>query len=176
MANLASGKILDIGFTDQPNIFLKGEVYGMDINKPEKKPSNYKECFVHDASSLMEFEDRYDTILAGEIIEHLDSPQAFLEGCYAILNPGGRLVISTPNPYFPPIALLEMLVIRRFFYAPGHVGLFLPRFLVRMMERYKFTKVQVISGGTDLPIVKVNLPFPYPFCGINIYTGQKPER
>jgi len=175
MAEFASGKILDIGFADQPNTYLKGDVYGLDINKPANIPANYKGYFVRDACRLIEMEERYDTILAGEIIEHLDSPQSFLAGCYAILNPGGSLVISTPNPYYPPIALLEMLMIRRYFYAPGHVNLYLPRFLVRMMERYKFTDVRVYSGGIDLPLVKFDIPFPYPLCGINIYVGYKPN-
>lgn len=175
MAGFALGKILDIGFTDQPNVYLKGDVYGLDIHEPAKKPSNYKNYYIHDASRLMELKERFDTILAGEIIEHLDNPQAFLEGCYTILNPGGHLVISTPNPYYPPIVILEMLMIRRYFYAPGHVNLYLPRFLVRMMERYKFTNVSLYSGGVDLPVVKLDMPFPYPFCGIIIYVGQKPE-
>lgn len=175
MAKFASGKVLDIGFTDKPNLYLKGEVYGLDINEPASIPANYKDYYIHDASRLTELKERYDTILAGEIIEHLDSPQAFLAGCYAILNPGGNLVMSTPNPYYPPMALLEMLMIRRYFYALGHVNIYLPRFLVRMMERYKFTNVRVYSGGVDLPIVNSNIPFPYPLCGINIYVGQKLE-
>ena len=124
---------------------------------------------------LTSIKEGYDTILAGEIIEHLDSPQDFLAGCYEILNPGGILVISTPNPYYLPIALLEMLMIRRFFYAQDHVNLFLPRFLVRMMERYKFSNVRVLSGGIDLPFGKANIPFPFPFCGLTIYVGYKLE-
>ncbi len=174
MAKFASGKILDIGFADQPNRYLKGEVYGLDIHQPAKTPANYRGYVVHDACRLVEIQERYDTILAGEIIEHLDHPQAFLSGCYAILNPGGSLVVSTPNPYYPPIALLEMLMIRRYFYAPGHVNLYLPRFLVRMMERYGFVGVRVYSGGIDLPLAKLDIPFPYPLCGINIYVGHKP--
>lgn len=176
MARFASGKILDIGFTNQPNKYLRGEVYGLDINKPTKIPDNYKNYFIHDATHLEEMNDRYDTILAGEVVEHLDSPQAFLAGCFTILNPGGTLVISTPNPYYMPIALLEMLMIRRFFYAPDHVNLYLPRFLVRMMERFNFTNIRLYSGGIDLPVIKTNILFPYPFCGLNIYVGKKPEK
>jgi SAM-dependent methyltransferase len=176
MASFAKGKILDIGFTDQPNKYLRGEVFGLDINKPKDKPDNYKDYYVHDATRLAEIKEHYDTILAGEIIEHLDSPQDFLSGCNEILNPGGTLVISTPNPYYIPIAVLEMLMIRRFFYATDHVNLYLPRFLVRMLERFNFVNIHVYSGGIDLPVVNTNVPFPYPFCGLNIYTGQKPEK
>jgi len=39
----------------------------------------------------------FDTIVAGEIIEHLDHPMLFLEECKRILKPDGRLIITTPN-------------------------------------------------------------------------------
>ena len=38
-----------------------------------------------------------DCITAAETIEHLDDPRAFLRQCRALLKPGGKLVISTPN-------------------------------------------------------------------------------
>ena len=176
MASFTKGRILDIGFTDQPNVYLKGEVFGLDINRPTSIPANYKNYFIHDAMQLTDLRERFDSIIAGEVIEHLDSPQAFLAGCHSILNPGGILIISTPNPYYLPIALLEMMMIRRFFYAQDHVNIYLPRFLVRMMERYNFINVQVYSGGIDLPIINTNIPFPYPFCGLNIFVGHKAER
>jgi len=46
------------------------------------------------ASSLS---GRYDLITAMEVIEHLESPALFLRQCRELLNPGGRLVLSTPN-------------------------------------------------------------------------------
>ena len=40
---------------------------------------------------------QFQCISAVEIIEHLDSPRAFLQEIYAALEPGGMAVISTPN-------------------------------------------------------------------------------
>src|SRR5579884_169591 len=43
----------------------------------------------------------FDVVVAGEVLEHLASPQALFELAGAVLGPGGRLVVTTPNPYAP---------------------------------------------------------------------------
>jgi len=43
----------------------------------------------------------FDMVIAGEIIEHLASPQQLLASSRELLRPGGKLVITTPNPYAP---------------------------------------------------------------------------
>jgi 2-polyprenyl-3-methyl-5-hydroxy-6-metoxy-1,4-benzoquinol methylase len=39
----------------------------------------------------------FDVVVALELVEHLENPHHFLRQCYALLKPGGTLVISTPN-------------------------------------------------------------------------------
>jgi SAM-dependent methyltransferase len=39
----------------------------------------------------------FDLVVAFEIIEHLDDPQAFLAELRRVLDPGGTLILSTPN-------------------------------------------------------------------------------
>jgi len=53
---------------------------------------------VGDAQRLT-YHEKFDTIVLGEIIEHLENPGACLEGCRRALKPGGRIIISTPE-YF----------------------------------------------------------------------------
>lgn len=43
----------------------------------------------------------FDLVVAGEIIEHVYSPQSVLEAAVPLLAPGGQLMVSTPNPYAP---------------------------------------------------------------------------
>jgi len=43
------------------------------------------------------YNESYDTIIAGEVIEHLNSPFNFLKECKRIMKPDGRLIITTPN-------------------------------------------------------------------------------
>lgn len=42
----------------------------------------------------------FEVIVAGDIIEHLENFDGFLESCKRHLVPNGRLLISTPNPWY----------------------------------------------------------------------------
>ena len=48
----------------------------------------------------MDLDRRFDTIVAGEIIEHLENPGRFLRNMRAHLKDGGVIIISTPNPFY----------------------------------------------------------------------------
>ena len=48
----------------------------------------------------MNLEERFDTIIAGEIIEHLNNPGQFLQNMKQHLAADGTLFISTPNPFY----------------------------------------------------------------------------
>jgi 2-polyprenyl-3-methyl-5-hydroxy-6-metoxy-1,4-benzoquinol methylase len=43
---------------------------------------------------------RFDTVIAGDIIEHLENPGQFLRNVGRHLNDDGTLIISTPNPFY----------------------------------------------------------------------------
>lgn len=40
---------------------------------------------------------KFDTIVAGEIIEHLESPIQFIRYCKSLLKDNGRIILTTPN-------------------------------------------------------------------------------
>lgn len=40
---------------------------------------------------------KFDVVLAGELIEHLDNPGKFFDGAARCLKPGGLLILTTPN-------------------------------------------------------------------------------
>lgn len=42
---------------------------------------------------------KFDIVVAGEIIEHLNNPGLFLESAKTVLKPGGKLLITTTNAY-----------------------------------------------------------------------------
>ncbi|HEY1368715.1 MAG TPA: methyltransferase domain-containing protein [Gaiellaceae bacterium] len=55
---------------------------------------------VENAASLRSLElEPADVVIAGELLEHLDLPGAFLEAVKALVVPGGVLVLTTPNAH-----------------------------------------------------------------------------
>jgi 2-polyprenyl-3-methyl-5-hydroxy-6-metoxy-1,4-benzoquinol methylase len=69
------------------------EIWGIDINADgigELKRRAFR-VLVGDAES-MELDHQFDTIFAGELIEHLANPGRFLECCRRMLKPKRRLV------------------------------------------------------------------------------------
>jgi SAM-dependent methyltransferase len=59
--------------------------------------------YPHDYSSLEEIREKFDVVLLFEVIEHLNLEEGreMIGGIYQILNPGGRVILTTPNVYTP---------------------------------------------------------------------------
>lgn len=61
-------------------------------------------AIVHDISQGADGLQEYlpvDMVIAGEIIEHMGSPQDLFVFAAQALKPGGELIVTTPNPYAP---------------------------------------------------------------------------
>jgi len=93
-------RLLEIGAGDRKlkNLLTKnwGETnyHSCDIDK------NYPHDF-HDISLIA---GEYDIVCAFELIEHLGLKEAreLLEKIFQLLPPGGKIVLTTPNIYYPP--------------------------------------------------------------------------
>jgi SAM-dependent methyltransferase len=53
---------------------------------------------VGDAASGIPFEGQFEVISCLEVVEHLEQPDRALKLMRSRLNPGGRLILTTPNP------------------------------------------------------------------------------
>ncbi len=92
-------KILDIGASSRAlekrlRQHFPGMAYkSMDIDRER----------FHDFYSLDAIDESFDVILLFEVIEHLDLEEgmSLLEKIYGFLNPGGRLILTTPNIFNP---------------------------------------------------------------------------
>lgn len=92
------GKILDVGYSANPNIFLH-EPVGLDIVLAETIPENYSRvvrCNLN--KEVMPFPAHsFDAVIAADVIEHLENPSSFLREVNRVLRDGGKLVICTPQ-------------------------------------------------------------------------------
>lgn len=52
---------------------------------------------VHDSEQLDKLPEKYDIVVSFENIEHLSQPMQFIATSKRILNPGGRLICSSPS-------------------------------------------------------------------------------
>lgn len=77
-----------------------GDVLGIDINKSaieacKKRGLNSLVSTVEDLPD--KYNDSFDVIIAGDIIEHIFNTDEFLEAIYKRLKKGGTLLLTTPN-------------------------------------------------------------------------------
>lgn len=90
-----------------------------------------------------------ETVIAGEIIEHLDDPGAFLDAMHVLCAPDGVLVITTPNAYgwVNPAALLAGYEVNH----PDHIAMYTWRTLSQMLRRHGW---EIVETATFVPSVK----------------------
>jgi len=82
----------------------------------------------------MDLDSEFDTVVAGELIEHVANPGLMVETVTDHLKDGGRLVLSTPNPWGAPVVrrvLRGTLSIN-----DEHVAWYTPTVVGQLFDRY----------------------------------------
>jgi len=80
---------------------LDADIVGIDIVESEVKrmQRNGYDVRVGDMQKTQKAVDQqFDVVIAGEVIEHVPHPGQALESVYDVLKPGGKLILTTPNP------------------------------------------------------------------------------
>lgn len=161
----ASSRVVDLGYAQQPNCYLRNTcVVGVDVARGPR-PKNYTATFQGTLEEYCKSTQavRPDAILAGELIEHLEDPLSFLRNIHDALPKGGELVLSTPNPNSLIERFLTLTLSRRFYYTEEHLFSFPQRWLIRILEYAGFGYPVLYSGGFPIPFVGL-VPFPRPWC------------
>lgn len=83
---------------------IAGELYGFDFDQEGidiLSKHGTKNLFRADLEKLEEvgLDEKFDVIIAGEMIEHLNNPGLFLNGIKRFMNAETKLVITTINAY-----------------------------------------------------------------------------
>jgi 2-polyprenyl-3-methyl-5-hydroxy-6-metoxy-1,4-benzoquinol methylase len=95
-------RILDVGCGRRAllsnHVEAPDEYWGCDI-VPEQlaEIERYKTVDLNSDSLLDTFDERFDVVFCGEVVEHLFNPDALLEDVQALMAPEAVLVLSTPN-------------------------------------------------------------------------------
>ena len=119
-------------------------VHGGDINEEslaKMRDAGYSVEYL-DAQAINPEGEKFDAIVAGELIEHLENPGLFLRGCRSRLTAGGRLVLSTPNA-FSPLNFLGYA--RRYdrWANPEHTCWFDPQTITELLRRNGFETKEI---------------------------------
>jgi 2-polyprenyl-3-methyl-5-hydroxy-6-metoxy-1,4-benzoquinol methylase len=96
-------------------------------------------------------EKPFDVIVSTEVIEHLYAPRAFVDGCMKALNPGGRLILTTP--YHGYLKNLVLSIMGKWdqhadpLWDGGHIKLWSKASLTTLLQERGFQNVQFAGAG-----------------------------
>ena len=112
-------------------------VVGIDIEETHVRKLQalgYQDIHLQSAENFS-LPQKFNTIVAGELIEHLASPGLFLERVKAHLAPGGSAIITTPYPFSLLYALYAFMKFPRTCQNLEHTCWFCPRTLEALAQR-----------------------------------------
>lgn len=98
--------------------------------------------------NLARFHNKFDTITAIDVIEHVTNPLKTLKKMHELLEPHGVVLIETPNIS----SLYAKINGKRWmgFDVPFHLYFFTPRHLKKLLEEAGFHNVQISSSHFNL--------------------------
>ena len=95
--------------------------------------------------------ERFDVVVSSEVIEHLYTPADLLEVAFAVLRPGGLLVLTTP--YHGYLKNLVIAALGKFdahvnpLWDGGHIKFFSPRTLSALVAGSGFRQIEFAYFG-----------------------------
>lgn len=149
--------------------FPHARVKGVDIDEAnvERMQKMGFDAEIGDAHDL-KYGACFDTVIVGELIEHLQSPGECLAGCRRALRKGGRIVVSTPNAFSVMLGLMYLKDFDRAF-NPEHVVWFCPQTLKTLVERcgLGLTEIEFVDDlRPDIDPVLLYRVFAYSWLGV----------
>jgi 2-polyprenyl-3-methyl-5-hydroxy-6-metoxy-1,4-benzoquinol methylase len=160
-------KVLDVGCYDgwYSEVFLKNdnEVHGIDASSAAIAKANERgiQAKVADLEKAFPYPDNtFDAVFGGEIIEHLYDTDFFVQECFRVLKPGGKLYITTPNVLSLPRRFFFVFGVGMFFEASptfpvnavaGHIRYFTKSLLINFISHHGFIFKKFTSNYVNAP-------------------------
>ena len=186
--------VLDIGFLGSKGEPLvhrairtstPARVIGLDI-APEVLVHQEPDSLVGDVHFLPFRSGSFATVILSEFVEHFQSLSSMFTEIGRVLVQGGRLILTTPNPYAWPRWLKHWLLavspgrsenVRAFLYAEGHSILWEPLSLCDLLRMHGLEPIEVTTVHQVIPLLARLVPrlgmldwrF-FPFNRIGLYT------
>lgn len=148
-------KVLDVGCTGHEveigsPYWLHGrlrqrfpDIVGIDsssLNVLALQGKGFRNVYVQNAEEFS-LPKKFDTIVAGELIEHLSNPGMFLRCAREHLADGGRVVLTTPYPFSLLYTLYALFKFPKTCQNPEHTCWLCPQTLKTLAERYGYKVV-----------------------------------
>jgi 2-polyprenyl-3-methyl-5-hydroxy-6-metoxy-1,4-benzoquinol methylase len=166
-------RVLDLGCRDGALsvAYLDGnEVIGVDVDREalvRAEELGLKTEWA-DLDEPLAFDDAsFDVVVAGELLEHIRSPQALIDEARRVLRPGGTLVGSTPNG-FRLKNRLRFAAGRHPEPDPTHLHLFRPEDLRELLREFEQPELHLVAGR----FVPLNARL---FANVIVFSGRKPR-
>ncbi len=83
------GRLAEVGY----------EAHGVDVSEPniERALRRSRHCRMYDGKQLPYGDGYFAAVGALNVLEHVEEPEAFVAELVRVVEPGGRVVISSPN-------------------------------------------------------------------------------
>jgi len=144
-------RVLDVGCRSGAltRHFLEGNaVVGLDVDRAAlaKAEALGIEPVQADVEEPLPFDDgSFDAVVAGELLEHLQFPDALVSEIRRVLRPGGMIVGSVPNA-FRLQGRLKFLLGRPPEDDPTHLRIFSPRAVRELLAGFEDVHLTYVGG------------------------------
>jgi len=168
LCQLVAGKsILDIGVVEHTREALESpqwlhgnlrryaaQCLGVDVLEEEVRYLQAKGYKVVCADvTKAPIAEKFDVIIAGEVLEHLDATGMFMKNCATMLKSGGRLAITVPNPWYANVMVKNLFGSSIFVDSADHVAWYDASTLYELGQRHelaldRYTGIRVTNPKT----------------------------
>jgi len=107
-------------------------------------PETYAQTICSYSTNINTKDNSFDVVVAGEFIEHLYPYDILptLQEFYRVIRPGGRLLLTTPNPNYIKLKITGGSVL-----GGAHVSQHYPADLKKELEAIGFENIKLLGSG-----------------------------
>lgn len=166
-------RVLDLGCRDGAlsAAYLDGnDVVGVDVDREALARAEELGLKTEwaDLDEPLAFDDgSFDVVVAGELLEHIRSPQALIDEARRVLRTGGTLLGSTPNG-FRLKNRLRFAAGRHPELDPTHLHLFRPEDVRQLLREFEQPQLHLVAGR----FVPLNARL---FANVIVFSARKPR-